>query len=296
MQNANLNPNICMDKENKNEGERISWHPAFFEAIQMELDEYGKDLEFIDEYRLTTEPLRIDVMIIKKARDITIKKNIATIFRNVNILEYKSPDEYVSVNDFHQVYGYACLYCSLKNIDIRYITLTFVESRYPRELIRYLEKVRGYTVEEKQPGIYNVNGDILPIQIIDSHKLSGEENLWLKNLDNKLDAPKLWRITEEIRRQSNVARIKAYLDVITRANMESLQEVVKMSKSTLTLEKIFEEAGLIAKWEARAREEERAESHAKLITSARNLKALGISTDIIAKSLDLSPEEIAALS
>jgi len=73
--------------------ERIAWHPAFYEAIQMELEEYGQDLQFISEYALNTEPLRIDVVIIKKHKDIPIEKNIATIFRKVNILEYKSLSE-----------------------------------------------------------------------------------------------------------------------------------------------------------------------------------------------------------
>jgi len=45
----------------------------------------------------------------------------------------------------------------------------------------------------------------------------------------------------------------------------------------------------------KGREEGREEGHAKLLASARNLKALGISTDIIAKSLDLPLEEVAGL-
>jgi len=46
---------------------------------------------------------------------------------------------------------------------------------------------RNYTVEESHPGIYNVKGDIMPIQLIDSRRLSAEENLWLKELDNRLN-------------------------------------------------------------------------------------------------------------
>ena len=87
---------------------RRFWHPAFFEAIQMELDEYRHALQFTHEHQLTTEPLKIDVVIIKKTGDIPIKKNIAAIFRKVNILEYKSPDISVTVKDFYHVYGYAC--------------------------------------------------------------------------------------------------------------------------------------------------------------------------------------------
>jgi hypothetical protein len=205
-----------MSDEGKPEKEKISWHPAFFEAIQMELDEYSNDLQFISEYQLTTEPLRIDVVIIKKSRDIVIKKNIAAIFRKENIVEYKSPDDYISARDFYLVYSYACLYLTLNEADIRDMTLTFVESRYPRELLAHLQEIRGYTVEEKCPGIYIVKGDILPIQIIDNRKLSEDENIWLKDLDNRLKAPEIQRVTAEIQKQGKAARIKAYLDVIIR--------------------------------------------------------------------------------
>ena len=57
----------------------------------MELQAYRDDLEFLPEYPLTAEPLQIDCVVIKKAKDAVIKKNIAVIFREWNLLEYKSP-------------------------------------------------------------------------------------------------------------------------------------------------------------------------------------------------------------
>jgi transposase len=66
----------------------IPWHPAFVQAIKLELEPYWDALEFIPEYPLTAEPLEIDVVIIKKAPDLVIEKNIARIFRKINILEY----------------------------------------------------------------------------------------------------------------------------------------------------------------------------------------------------------------
>jgi hypothetical protein len=91
----------------------ISWHPAFVQAIKLELEPYRDALEFIPEYQLTSEPLEIDVVIIKKAPDLVIEKNIARIFRKINLLEYKSPDDYFSVHDFYKVLGYAFLYAAL---------------------------------------------------------------------------------------------------------------------------------------------------------------------------------------
>jgi hypothetical protein len=54
---------------------------------------------------------------------------------------------------------------------------------------------------ETGPGIYTVSGDILPIQIIDSRRLSADENLWLKNLNKELGYMAITQIDKEINRQ-----------------------------------------------------------------------------------------------
>lgn len=54
--------------------EKIKWHPAFAAAIQLEFKEYKKYLEFSVEHQLTDEPLKIDIVIIKKLEDIEIDK------------------------------------------------------------------------------------------------------------------------------------------------------------------------------------------------------------------------------
>ncbi|MDR0313120.1 MAG: hypothetical protein LBI14_05950 [Treponema sp.] len=280
------------DKQNR-DNNRLSWHPAFFEAIQLELEEYSNILQFIPEYQLTSEPLRIDVVIIKKSVDIPIKKNIAAIFKKENIVEYKSPEDYVSVRDFYLVYGYACLYTVLNKADINELTLTFVESRHPRVLLTHLQKTRGYTVEEKQPGIYSIKGDILPIQIIDSRQLSAEENLWLRGLDSRLGATELDQVTAEAENQGKAARLKAYLDVITKANAENLQEVLKMSRSALTRDKVFEEAGLTAKWEARGEARGQGKKAAEI---AQNMLKEGFSVEQTAKLSGLDISKVSEMS
>ena len=108
------------------------------------------------------------------------------------------------------------------------------------------------------------------------------------------------RITSEIAKQDK-ARIKAYLDVITKANPESLQEVLRMSDGTLTLDKIFEEAGLVAKWEARGEARGKAIGKAigeeeKAAEIAKNLLRDGLSEEQTAKSTGLDIAKIRALS
>jgi len=59
---------------------RIAWHPAFVEAFQTELEDYRDVLTFTSEYQLTAEPLRIDLLVVKKKKGVRIEKNIARIF------------------------------------------------------------------------------------------------------------------------------------------------------------------------------------------------------------------------
>ena len=69
--------------------EKIQWHPAFYDAVKAELDEYRAYLSFLPEKQLTTEPLRMDLLVIKKLSDIKIEKNFGQIFQRDNIMEYK---------------------------------------------------------------------------------------------------------------------------------------------------------------------------------------------------------------
>jgi hypothetical protein len=288
---------LALEDPQNAEGMRISWHPAFVEALKQELEAYKDVLEYAIEYQLNAEPLKIDVVIIKKAKNIVMNKNIAAIFREYNLLEFKSPGDYVSVGDFYKVYGYACLYASLNKVPISGLSATFVESRQPRELLAHLKEIRGYRIEKRGPGIYTVAGDIIPIQIINSRELPEGENIWLKSLDNKLGLQGLNRVTAEIDRLGKAAQIKAYLDVIVRANPEALKEALKMSDAALTLERVFEEAGLTAKWEAQGRAEGEARGKAEgKAEVARNLIRLGLPLEKVAQATELDLETIKSLT
>jgi hypothetical protein len=226
----------------------IPWHPAFVQAIKLELEPYGDALEFIAEYRLTSEPLEIDVVIVKKAPDLVIKKNIARIFRRVNILEYKSPDDYFSVYDFYKVLSYAFLYAALNKTPLEDLTLSVIETRHPRELFKYVE-AGGGTATETSPGIYHIAGYPLAIQVIESRKLPVEENLWLKGLGKDLNPAAAGLILEKSRQKET--ELAAYLYALINANLKTIEEALAMAEEGLPFDRWVEETGLAAKWEAR---------------------------------------------
>ncbi|MBR3316795.1 MAG: hypothetical protein IKG21_03085 [Atopobiaceae bacterium] len=48
------------------------WHPGFLGAMELEFREYRRSLDFDDEHTLSKEPLRIDLLIIKKEKGVAI--------------------------------------------------------------------------------------------------------------------------------------------------------------------------------------------------------------------------------
>jgi hypothetical protein len=243
----------------------IPWHPAFVQALKLELEQYQDALEFTSEYQLNAEPLEIDLVIVKKTPELLIEKNIARIFKQVNILEYKSPEDYFSVYDFYKVLSYAYLYAALNKTDTRDMTVSIIETRYPRELFTYLGKEQNCCVSMTSAGIYVVSGYPVAIQVIESKKLLFEENLWLKGLSNDLSAAVAGAILEESRKRERVAELGAYIHAILRANKKTIWEVFKMAEGTLPLDEmmteLMEEFGLTAKWEKRG--EARGEARGK---------------------------------
>jgi hypothetical protein len=267
---------------------RTGWHAAFVQALEMELHDYRDALEFHSEFELTSGPLRIDCVVVRKAKDVKIKKNIAAIFREWNLFEYKNPSDYVSVADFYKVYAYACLYASFKNVPVTGMTISFVESRHSKKLLNHLQNDRRYTVAETAEGIYTVKGDILPIQIIESRKLPAEENVWLKSLRDRLNHTEREQISTEMARQGKDAQIAAYLQVIAKANPQIIQEIFMGKKSSLTFEQALEDVGLTAKWEARGKAEE-------AFAIARNMVNLGLPLETVVSATRLEPEKVKAM-
>ena len=77
-------------EERKQQPHALQWHPAFYAGIQIELEAEADLLLFENEHQLGTKPKEIDVLIVKKERDVSIRKNIGRIFRTHNIVEYLS--------------------------------------------------------------------------------------------------------------------------------------------------------------------------------------------------------------
>ena len=232
----------------------IQWHPAFFAGIQIELGDEAEYFSFEAEHQLGTKPMAIDVLI-KKEKERRIRKNIGRIFRTYNVVEYKSPTDYLSVDDFYKVYGYACFYKSdVSNVDsisIEDLTITFVSTNYPRKLIRHLREIRKYQIHKVEKGIYYVYGDQILIQILVTSQLDPSENLWLRSLTNNLHERQMTsKLIDEYRKHEKNILYQSMMDVIVRANTQQFNREDK--KMCEALRELMEEEFEVERGKARS--------------------------------------------
>lgn len=244
------------------EGEKIQWHPAFDAALQIELGEEAKYLTFEPEHLLSKKPMQIDVLV-KNEKKVKIRKNIGRIFRQHNIIEYKSPEDHLNIDDFYKVYGYTCIYKTevekVNQIPAEERTITFVCYHYPRQMLRNLQNERNINVKNIENGIYYLYGDAIPIQLIIVPELSIENNYWLNKLRNNLKSGgeiKLFMEQYEKNRDSKL--FQALADTVMRANWKEVEEEGNMSD---VIKEIF--ADQFHKCEAEARAQGEAEGRAE---------------------------------
>ena len=244
------------------EGEKIQWHPAFDAALQIELGEEAKYLTFEPEHLLSKKPMQIDVLV-KNEKKVKIRKNIGRIFRQHNIIEYKSPEDHLNIDDFYKVYGYTCIYKTevekVNQIPAEELTITIVCYHYPRQMLRNLQNERNINVKNIENGIYYLYGDAIPIQLIIVPELSIENNYWLNKLRNNLKSGgeiKLFMEQYEKNRDSKL--FQALADTVMRANWKEVEEEGNMSD---VIKEIF--ADQFHKCEAEARAQGEAEGRAE---------------------------------
>lgn len=275
---------------------RVQWHPAFAAALRIEFETELDELDIQDEHLLSKKPMQIDVLIVKKDKGTRIRKNIGQIFREHNIVEYKSPDDSLMVNDFYKVYGYTCFYQSdtkhVMEIDPEELTITFVCSHYPYKLVRHLKKARGLHVKRQYSGIYYILGDAIPMQLLITNQLSKEDNYWLSNLRNDLkEEDDIQELLGRYEPWKENLYYQAVMDVIVRANWDNVKE--EKENMCDALRELFAEE--LEECRERGLQEGRAKGRAEGRAEAKaifKLAASGTSLKEIASQCKLSVEQV----
>ena len=161
------------------ESGRTRFHYGFYAAMEVEYDLANIPLTYEQEVELGKDPVRLDFLIIKKEPEIVLDDPIGEFFKQVNIFEYKSPEDGLSIDDFYKVQGYGLIYKGfgrkVNELPIENITLTIVRHTYPRDMMNMLRD-SGLTVSKVHPGIYRFEGNLsIPVQLVISSQLPSDE-------------------------------------------------------------------------------------------------------------------------
>jgi hypothetical protein len=247
----------------------------------------------------------MDVLVIKKDKHVHIEKNIGKIFRGNNLFEFKSESDSFSLWDYNKIFGYAYLYSSFEKIPLSEVTLSIALTVFPMKLVSFLENERGLKVRNSGNGIYYVDGEIFPIQILESKQLSPADNIFLRNLRSNLSAEDVSNTVKAARERNLLDGKSVYMDRLMRANHDAFMEAMKMTEESIKI--ILEGAeryGWLDERDERIRAEEArkaavekaaAAATEKVIAAAKKLLLLGDSIEKVVEVLELPIETVEGL-
>lgn len=290
--------------------ERIAWHPAFASVVQIDLGRYGGQLEYETEHELNLMPPRIDLVVVRKDPALFIERGYASAFRGHNLMEFKSENDALTLNDLFKVVAYGCLYkaygTNLGPVSHDDVTLTLVRRTKPMGLLHDVEKA-GFAVAETEAGIYDMSGLIFPVRLVVTAEIDPDENLWLASLGTGVPEAQLRRLLEaagmlddtELRPLADAA-----LEVVVRANSEALLRLKREDEAMMMtlreimapeIDKEIAQARLEASTEAAATYMRKGmlEGHLEGMREGRSEAERSIAENLVASGL-LTLEQIAA--
>lgn len=210
---------------------RTQWHPAFCSTMELELMENEKGLAYDPEYYLSREPLRIDLLIIKKKPEEVIKNEIGSFFLGHNIVEYKSPDDSMNIDTFYKVLSYACIYKAdtgaVDEILDTDITVSLIREQKPMKLLGQLE--RKYRVKQEGKRIYRIYDMIFPMQVIVTKELEESRHVWLKSLTRSMNIAQAERLLDSydrLEREEERAKAGVVVNLVSDINNEIFEKIV----------------------------------------------------------------------
>ena len=168
-----------------------------------------------------------------------ISKNIARIFRTLNLLEIKGIGSSISIDSYYKTIGYAGLLIAqmgkaehashktqYSSLDV---SLTLLSCHYPRKLMKHLKQERNLPIEKISDGVYYINKETFHIQIIVTKELSPKDDLYLHCLtDNLQDTALINLLADDYKLHSEQEIYSKYMHQITTANTKTKGEQTMM--------------------------------------------------------------------
>ena len=220
----------------KDESGKIEYHYGFYGAIHAEYEPKHVQLEYLQEHELGEEPVRMDMLIIKRD-SASLTDPIGSFFRTHNALEYKSPEDALTIDDFFKAQGYAEIYKSMgktvNEIPRKELTVSIFRHAYPREMFHALTE-EGLQAKAVYPGVYRVMDTNIAAQIIVTSRLPEGEYSPFKALAKNASKEDLLRLLKLA--DSDDPRMVDYVRAVLNVSIVLNEQ---------TMDKIKEEAGIM---------------------------------------------------
>ena len=270
--------------------DKIQFHPGFYGAAELEFRLETAEIEFNIEYNLSKEPLRVDLLVVGKHDNMQLENEAGRIFKRYNIIEYKSPDDGLTIDDFFKTIGYACLYKALgktvNQISEKQVTVSLFRDTYPQELFRTL-KESGRSIEEKYPGIYYVSGNVqFAVQIVVMNQLDSKKHSAFRVLSKNAKEEDVRRFLEEsltLKNQGDRENADAVFEVSIAANAALYEKIRSDEVMCKAMENLMKD--VIAQREEARQEERRNIAVSMLQLGKSTLEEISAITGLTLESL-----------
>lgn len=233
---------------------KVQYHYGFYAIVH---GDYMSEFTFLQEQEIGFGPIRLDVLLIAREGRGVATDPIGRFFKRHNILEYKSPDDALSIDDFYMAQSYACGYKGksdhVDEINGGELTLSIFRTVYPREMFLALEKL-GHRTENVYPGIYHVPGLLVPVQVIVISQLPEGEYSAFKILARDAKEDDVVRFLETADERYKPDDVSAILRVSMATNEELYRRLKEEGRMGGAVARIFREELAEARGEARAEE------------------------------------------
>ena len=210
---------------------RSDWHTAF-EAF-LRLKTYGyENISIRTEVEIGMDAPRTDYLILIDNETHTLEDKIFKIFRKINILEYKNPNDSLNKRVIYKIIGYANLLIGTaereNDIPEDQVTISIFRSTKNLALWNELEK-SGKLINTDTSGIYYITRITeLPFQIVITSELKGEEYAVCRALTDKANETDIIHIIKHAENQTNDSireYYKIFLDLIAEKNPDIFTKI-----------------------------------------------------------------------
>ena len=201
------------------------WHSWMNALLHIVLHRYPVTIE--REYLLGSQPPRADFLILKEQAIVDLGLEIFRIFREHNIVEFKSPDDELNESVLWKCIGYAGFYMSIKGLSPSQVTLTLIRDARP---LRFFDEMKEYLHADPQTkGIYQIqNWQVtFPIQLIVTSELPGPEYAGFRSISKKPSVEDIALMFQNHEQETDPELIGFYRDywnVSVRLTGEPLEE------------------------------------------------------------------------